>query len=178
MPARYDGFSAPEQVAMDRAFQIMKFASRKASTALLGGDLTAYRKWFEASNTAQLMKVATIVKQVDLAINTRSITFAKLDRPGMHVKTKGLCAYVWLVRTGQGVAHFGSGMRVLVVWKTHVGEKLSYLAQTMYHEISHKVGSTSDHDYDEATCAGFAQSAPAKAATNAENYNLFLREYV
>jgi hypothetical protein len=94
------------------------------------------------------------------------------------VNTKNLCAYVFLIQAGQYMAHFGSGMRILVVWKTHVGNTFAYLAQTMYHELSHKVGSTQDHNYDEQMCATFAQNAPATAATNAENYNLFLREYL
>ena len=85
---------------------------------------------------------------------------------------------MFLVRSGQYLAHFGSGMRIMVVWKTHVSNTYSYLAQTMYHELSHKVGSTQDHNYDEQTCLGFAKTAPATAATNAENYNLFLREYL
>jgi hypothetical protein len=124
------------------------------------------------------MKVATIVNEVDQAIIGRPITFAKLDRPGVHAKTKGLCAYVFLVQDGQFMAHFGSGMRVMVVWKTHVGNTFQYLAQTMYHELTHKVGSTTDHNYDEQTCLGFPQTAPAMAVNNAENYNLFLREYL
>ncbi len=178
MPARYDGFSASEQAAMQRAFNFMNIASRKAKQDLLRGDLTAYRKWFDANGTAHLMKVASIVNEIDQAITTRPITFAKLDRPGVNANTKNLCAYVFLVRAGQSYAHFGSGMRIMVVWKTHAGNTYSYLAQTMYHELSHKVGSTRDHNYDEQTCSGFAKTAPDTAATNAENFNLFLREYL
>ncbi len=178
MPARYDGFAPQEQAAMETAFQLMQQASAKARRALLGGDLTAYRKWFDARGNAHVMKVASIVNEIDQAINQRPITFAKLDRKGVNVNTNNLCAYVFLIRSGQFMAHFGSGMRVLVVWKTHAGNTFGYLAQTMYHELSHKVGSTTDHNYDEATCLGFARTAPATAVTNAENYNLFLREYL
>ncbi|MGH9794527.1 MAG: M35 family metallo-endopeptidase [Candidatus Acidiferrales bacterium] len=178
MPVRYDGFSQPEQAAMERAFQLMRTASGKAKQALLGGDLTAYRKWFDTSGNAHVMKVASIVNEMDQAINNRPITFAKLDRKGVNVNTKSLCAYVFLIQAGQYMAHFGSGMRIMVVWKTHVGNTFSYLAQTMYHELSHKVGGTTDHNYDEQTCAVFAQNSPATAVTNAENFNLFLREYL
>lgn len=178
MPARYDGFSQPEQAAMERAFQLMKEASAKARKALLGADLTAYRKWFDSTGNAHLMKVASIVNEIDQAINSRPITFAKLDRAGVRANTENLCAYVFLIRAGQFHAHFGSGMRIMVVWKTHVGNTYSYLAQTMYHELSHKVGGTNDHNYDEQACLNFAKTAPAIAATNAENFNLFLREYL
>jgi hypothetical protein len=178
MAAKYDGFAPQEVTAMDQAFRMMQAASSKAKTALLGGNLTAYRKWFEAANTAQLMKVSTIVNEIDQAIAQRPITFAKLDRPGVNTNTDNLCAYVFLIRAGQYAAHFGSGMRIMVVWKTHVGNTYSYLAQTMYHELSHKVGSTQDHNYNEQTCLNFAKTVPATAATNAENYNLFLREFI
>jgi hypothetical protein len=178
MPAKYDGFAPAEVTAMEQAFRMLQTASGKATSALLRADLTAYRKWFEATGSTQLMKVSTIVNEIDQAIAGRPITFAKLDRPGVNVNTDNLCAYVFLIRSGQYAAHFGSGMRIMVVWKTHVGNTYSYLAQTMYHELSHKVGSTQDHNYDERACQGFASSAPATAATNAENYNLFLREYL
>jgi len=178
MAARYDGFAPQEQMAMEQAFRVMQTASTKAKTALLGGDLTAYRKWFEANGTTQLMKVSTIVNELDQAINQRPITFAKLDRAGVNVNTNNLCAYVFLIKAGQYNAHFGSGMRIMVVWKTHVGNTFSYLAQTMYHELSHKVGSTTDHNYDEQNCLSFAKNAPGTASTNAENYNLFMREFV
>ena len=163
---------------MAQAFQLMQRASTKARTALLGGDLTAYRKWFDATGTAHLMKVGSIVNEIDQAIAGRPITFAKLDRAGVNVNTDNLCAYVFLIRTGQGAAHFGSGMRIMVVWKTHLNNTYSYLAQTMYHELSHKVGGTQDHNYNEQACLGFARTAPATATTNAENFNLFLREYM
>lgn len=178
MPASYDGFSQHEKVQMERAFNMMKSASAKASKALLGGDLTAYRKWFEAGDNKHLMKVATTVKAIDQAINSRPITFAKLDRPGMRVDTTDLCAYVWLVKSGQSRVHVGSGMRILVVWKTHANNTFGYLAQTMYHELSHKVASTFDHAYKEQLCKNFCSSAPQTAVTNAENFNLFLREYL
>ena len=79
-------------------------------------------------------------QRIDQALAHRPITFAKLDRAGVNVNTDNLCAYVFLVRTGQHLAHFGSGMRIMVVWKTHAKNMDSYLAQTIYHELSHKVG--------------------------------------
>ena len=69
-------------------------------------------------------------------------------------------------------------MRILVVWEAHAGADPGYLAETMYHELSHKVGSTDDKNYDEATCRGYATRKPALAAKNAKNYNLFLREFI
>lgn len=174
---RFDGFSDGEQAFMLQAFYRMKTASSRARTALLNADLKAYRKWFEASGTTQVMKVATIVNEVDSAINGRPITFAKLDRPGVSADTSGLCAYVFLVRSGQFLHHAGSGMRIMVVWQTHAGGDVTYLSETMYHELTHKVGSTTDLAYDQGLCLRMAIDRPADAARNAENYNLFLSEF-
>ena len=154
-------------------------ASTIGSRALLEGDLTAYRKWFDGTGkNAQLMKVSTNVKGIQSALMSWPLTFAKLDRPGVNVKTRDLCAYVFLVKSGQFSHHVGSGMRILVVWRTHAGSDLGYLTQTMYLELAHKVGGVDDLDYEEAVCAQYARTAPQNAANNAENYNLFLREYL
>ena len=174
---QFDGFSDQERIFAMEAFRRMKVASGRARAALLGADLKGYRKWFEASGTTQTMKVATIVNQVDSAIHSRPITFAKLDRPGLNVDTSGLCAYVFLVRSGEFLHHVGSGMRIMLVWKTHANADITYLSQTMYHELTHKIGSTSDIVYDRNQCAQLATQRPADAARNAENYNLFLSEF-
>jgi hypothetical protein len=179
MPAKFDGFSPSEEAFMRTAYTQLQAASAKATTALLAGDLTAFRKWFDSTcNNASLMKVATNVKGINDALTTRPITFAKLDRPGVNANTDGLCAYVFLVRSGQFVHHQGTGMRILVVWKTHAGHESGYLAETMYHELAHKVGGVADLNYNKDTCAGYAQTAPENAANNAENYNLFMSEYL
>ena len=179
MTVKYDGFTDPEKIYMMEAFKVMQRGSAAARKALLGGDLAAYQKWFDGTGkNAHLMKVATVVNEVDQALSTRPITFAKLDRPGLNVKTKGLCGYVWLVRDGKQLIHAGSGMRIMVVWATHAKADLDYLAQTMYHELTHKIGGTTDTNYSEATCQSYAKTQPAMAVKNAENFNLFLREYL
>ncbi|MGE3175742.1 MAG: M35 family metallo-endopeptidase [Planctomycetota bacterium] len=179
MAAKYDGFTTFEQQQMANAFQRMQRASAAAKKALLGGDLAAFQKWFDGTGkNAHLMKVSTIVNEVDQAILSRPITFAKLDRPGVRVDTRNLCGYVWLIQQGGQAFHVGTGMRIMVVWSTHIGQSVDYMAQTMYHELTHKVGSTNDSNYNEQACLGYAKTAPHMAANNAENFNLFLREYL
>ena len=180
---RFEGFSATETQDLVRAFELMKEGSRRAKTALLGGDLSAFNKWFDSTGTrSHLMKVSTIIKEVDDAIQHRSITFANASGNKVDKEEGGLCGYVWLVQTGSAgdafssAAHFGSGMRVMMVMRTH--RTLGDLAETMYHELSHKVGGTKDITYKKATCQGNASANPQLAALNAENYNLFLREYL
>lgn len=199
MPATFEGFSLPDQQRMIAAFQLMKAASKKARAALMDGDLSAYNKWFEAGDTKHLMKVATIVSEIDEAIANRPITFVNATGNKMHRDQQHLCGYVFLNVTDMGKkgvgytvsngkatptqgwdltkAHFGSGMRVMVVPKTHNGD-VGNLAETLYHELSHKVGGTWDVTYNKTTCASNAASNSGQAVCNAENFNLFLREYL
>lgn len=184
MTIRFDGFSVPEQQRLIAAVTVLKNASAKAKAALLAGDLTHFQKWFDGTgNNAHLMKVATIVKEVDEALQKRSITFANATGNSVDKDNGGLCGYVWLIRNqGSGDAfsgafHAGSGMRVLMVPKTHNGN-INDLAETMYHELTHKVGGTQDITYHVDTCLENARSNPQQAALNAENYNRFLGEYI
>lgn len=199
MPANFEGFSLPDQQRMIAAYTLMKQASKKARAALLSGDLTAYKKWFEGGDTKHLMKVASIVSEIDDAIAQRPITFVNATGNAVHRDQQHLCGYVWMTRTqmgSQGVghtvqggkavptqgwdltkAHNGSGMRVMVVPKTHNGD-VGNLAETLYHELSHKVGGTWDVTYSRGTCAANATSNPGQAVSNAENFNLFIAEYL
>lgn len=177
MPARFDGFSVPAQQKLISAFSLMQKASSAAKRDLLGGKLDAYKKWFDGTGkNAHLMKVATIVNEIDSAIIGRPITFANAQDNSKDQSTKGLCGYVFLIRTAQGAAHFGSGMRVLLVPRSH--GSIDDMVQTMYHELSHKVGSTKDITYSEDQCEQNAKTKPELATTNAENFNLFVREYL
>lgn len=181
---RFDGFSVPQQQRLIAAFNIMRAASGKAKSALLSADLAAYSKWFDGTGqNAHLMKVASIVKEVDDAINQRPITFANATGNSVDKANGGLCGYVWLIRNEGpgdgfgGAIHAGSGMRVLIVPKTHNGN-VNDLAETMYHELSHKVGGTRDITYNVDTCLENARKNPQQAVLNAENYNRFLGEFI
>ena len=179
MPVKFDGFSKNESIYMMEAFKVLQRGSTAAKQSLLSGNLEGFNRWFDATgSTAHLMKVSTIVNEVDQAINRRPITFAKLDRPGVGVNTKDLCGMVHLVKSGEDYYHVGSGMRVLVVWATHAQSDLNYLAETMYHELTHKVGNTDDVGYDRSFCEQLAEREPHNAVRNAENYNLFFSEYL
>ena len=181
---KFDGFSIPERQKLIASVMILKTASAKAKAALLSGDLTHFKTWFDGTgNNAHLMKVSTIVKEIDDAIRLRPITFANATGNSIERGGNGLCGYVWLMRNrGPGdkfseMIHAGSGMRILMVPKTH-GGNVNDLAETMYHELSHKVGGTKDITYDVNTCKRNALHFPQQAALNAENYNRFLGEYI
>ena len=181
---KFDGFSIPDNQKLIASVMILKTASAKAKAALLSGDLTHFRTWFDGTGkNAHLMKISSIVKEIDDAINIRPITFANATGNSIEQGETGLCGYVWLIRNpGPGdkfsnMIHVGSGMRILLVPRTH-GGNMSDLAETMYHELSHKVGGTKDITYDVNQCKWNALHAPQQAALNAENYNRFLGEYI
>jgi hypothetical protein len=199
MPAKFEGFSLPDQQRLVVAFVLLRTTSGKAKKALMSGDLGAYQKWFDGTGkNAHLMKVSTVVKEIDDAINQRPITFVNATGNKVHKEQQHLCGYVFLQVTEAGrkgvgytveggkakptqgwditKAHFGSGMRVMMVPRTHNGD-VNDLAETMYHELSHKVGGTWDVTYSKEACGANARNDPGSAVSNAENYNLFLREF-
>lgn len=182
---KFDGFSLPENQRLIAAVMVLKAASAKARAALLSGDLTHFKTWFDGTGrNTHLMKVSSIIKEIDDAIKSRPITFANATGNSIDRAEQGsLCGYVWLIKNKgpgdqfSGHIHVGSGMRILMVPRTH-GGKVNDLAETMYHELSHKVGGTKDITYDVNQCKRNALHSPQQAALNAENYNRFLGEYI
>ncbi len=185
MPIQFEGFSIAQRQSLIAAVMVLKSSAAQAKNALLSGNLNAFQTWFDSTGkNAHLMKVATTVKEIHGAIEKRKITFANATNNAVHHRDQHLCGYVYLNRISDGAhhplrpdAHFGSGMRILLVPKTHDGD-IDDLAETMYHELSHKVGGTDDLTYDEDVCRDYATNNQQNAALNAENYNLFLREFL
>jgi len=180
---KFEGFSLPDRQRLIAAVMVLKAGSAKAKATLFSGDLTHFRTWFDGTGkNAHLMKVSSIVKEIDDAINNRAITFVNATGNAVDKREQGLCGYVWLLRNpGPGdrfsdAIHVGSGMRILLVPGSH-GGNIDDLAETMYHELSHKTGGTKDITYDVNLCKHNAQHAPQQAALNAENYNRFFGEY-
>jgi hypothetical protein len=186
MPIQFDGFSIPVRQHLIAAVSVLKSGSKKAKDALFTGDLAAFSKWFDGTGkNTHLMKVATIVKEIDDAIGSRKITFADATGNQIHKDSGGLCGYVWMIRGGadDGTStvrrnvHAGSGMRILLVPRTH-NNNIDDLAATMYHELSHKVGGTTDLSYSVPQCLEYARTDPQRAALNGENFNRFFEEFI
>ncbi len=181
---QFEGFSIPEKQRLIAAVMLLKAGSATAKAALFSGDLTHFRTWFDGTGkNTHLMKVSSIVKEIDAAINSRPITFVNATGNAIEQGSNGLCGYVWLMRNrGPGdkfseSIHVGSGMRILLVPRSHGGD-VGNLAETMYHELSHKTGGTKDITYDVNLCRHNALNNPQQAALNAENYNRFFAEYI
>lgn len=179
MPIRFEGFGESDMPRLQGAIMLLQAGSKKARTAMMSGDLTAYQKWFDGTGqNAHLFKVATIVKGIDEALQQRTITFVNATGNAIHRDQQGLCGYVFLIANQRGLpaSHYGSGMRVMMVPRTHNGN-VGDLAETMYHELAHKIGGVQDLTYDIDTCLSNAKSNPQAAADNAENYNRFFGEF-
>jgi hypothetical protein len=179
MSIKFEGFSNADMPRLEGAVMLLMAGSKKAKQALLSGDLAAYQKWFDGTgNNAHLFKVSTIVNEIDDALTTKQITFVNATGNAIHRDQQGLCGYVFLINNGPGLpaAHFGSGMRIMMVPRTHNGN-VGDLAETMYHELAHKVGGVRDVTYKIDTCLSNAKNDPRSAADNAENYNRFFGEF-
>jgi len=178
MPCTFDGISGPAQSVIQNAFNQLIPLAQECAMALAPAtfDEDEYVKWFDSKgdkNTVNVAHVRNIVNGISQALVSRNITFANATGGGVHQATQGLCAYVF---TGgqfyQG--HVGSGMRVLIIPKANQREMM----KTIYHELSHKIGNTRDHSYNPIVCRGYALSQPQMAISNAENYDLFLEEFM
>jgi hypothetical protein len=69
--------------------------------------------------------------------------------------------------------HVGSGMRIYI-GPTFGTRNQHEDAQTVYHEMTHKVLGTNDHAYDPNPCRALARTDPASARKNADNYAYFV----
>jgi len=87
---KFDGFSIPENQKLIASVMVLKSASAKAKLALLSGDLTHFRTWFDGTErNAHLMKVSSIIKEIDDAIRNRPITFANATGNSIEKRGRG-----------------------------------------------------------------------------------------
>jgi hypothetical protein len=98
---------------------------------------------------------------------------------------EGVSAWVYPTNTRDGsrvgpvssstpLFHTGSGMRMYLGYQTVMSATIDHLelVQTIYHELSHKVIGTNDHEYGRNESK--ALIADGRAIKNADNYGYFL----
>jgi hypothetical protein len=79
----------------------------------------------------------------------------------------GVYGYVW----NHGA---GSGFRIIMgKWFLSDPDPIEGAAQTIYHELTHKVLKTKDHAYGKIKCRGFSAAQQDKALTNADNWAFY-----
>lgn len=76
-----------------------------------------------------------------------------------------------------GEYHVGSGMRI-ILGKAFSSFTTKYQrAGVIYHELTHKVLGTNDHNYKIKECKALASKNTPKAMKNANNYYFFIKEF-
>lgn len=193
-----EGFTTRrDKYYMAESLRRMRRASNKATRALLSGKLEAYRKWFEAgTGVKHLMKVASIVHAIDRAIAPRGSKKIRLVNGSPREWQPGLGGFTHLEPTklgNQGVGTLpngqptqgwdlafspGSDMRIFVFPGVH--QNIPDLVETLYHELSHKIGGTWDSINEDVPglCAQCAITDSVRAVNNAANYSFFLRDFL
>ncbi len=75
---------------MRNAYHLAAKASGKALKALLSGDLDQYRIFFETQDTKHLMKVTSVVKDIDETIRNKKVLFVYAG-PRVHRNQQQVC---------------------------------------------------------------------------------------
>lgn len=92
-------------------------------------------------------------------------------------EVKSIEAWVYPLPGGarrHGTYHVGSGFRLILGPTIFFAGTPQSHAATIYHELTHKILGTNDHYYED-DCKGVPRNV---AITNADNYCLFIREYM
>jgi hypothetical protein len=100
-----------------------------------------------------------------------------LKKPLTDAEMQGAGAWVHPLPGGvkrHGTFHVGSGIRIILGPAWSSASTPRERAGTIYHELTHKILGTNDHAYD-AACTSLSKS---QARANADNYNLFLMDYM
>ncbi|MBZ8139467.1 hypothetical protein CLD22_06065 [Rubrivivax gelatinosus] len=154
-------------------------------------------RWFgltpatNPAHAALLMQVQDKLGRLDNALRSNSITL--VYRPDIVVKTAphdpSLAQQPVLLNDGTpftggnvyGYVHThqaGSGYRIVMGRWFMDDPDQQEATQTLYHELTHKVIRTVDHCYGTQACRQLAQSTPAQACNNADNYGYFAKSMV
>lgn len=102
-------------------------------------------------------------------------------KPPTHKQMRGVYAWVYPTLPGKNTGdhegplfHTGSGMRLYLGYQTVMKAPIddTDLVQTIYHELSHKVIGTNDHEYGRNESKSLIPDG--RALKNADNYGFFL----
>lgn len=102
-----------------------------------------------------------------------------LDKALTKSEMSGVFGYAFPVKNDcagkdNPLFHVGSGMRIYLGPQFFsTGDNWERL-QTVYHELTHKVLGTNDHEYGPKACRELATLDPQKAMINADNYGYFV----
>jgi hypothetical protein len=179
----YEGFAGPglehAKLAMARAVAGAELAAN--GIFKFDSKLSAERihEWFglspgsNPSHAQLLMGVTEKINAFNRTIKANPITL--VNRPDImmnHVPIgQQVYGYVW--------GHLaGSGYRI-VLGKWFIADPDTYeAAQTIYHELTHKVAHTKDYAYGVMNCRALAQNDPRQAVDNADSFGYFMKSFL
>ncbi len=147
-----------------------------------------FRRWFGDPSPARVNEVSQGLAKMYEAFQHNKVTLA--NRPDIQVHVingndpfgpmqtanvsgQSVYGYVW------GGKHTGSGYRVILGrWFLGDPDPIEGAAQTIYHELTHKVLRTTDHGYGKIKSRGFATMQAAKALENADNWAFYAVSFI
>jgi hypothetical protein len=179
----FEGFTGPLLNHAQQAMQRAIAGSAMANTGIYKFDSKLsqdrIREWFGLSPTSNpshaqlLMGVTEKIRAFNKAITGNPITL--VNRPDIMMNHVPIGQQVY----GYVFHHqAGSGYRIILgKWFTADPDQYE-AAQTIYHELTHKVGKTKDHCYGVDLCRKLAKSEPRKAIENADNFGYFMKSFL
>jgi hypothetical protein len=192
---KFDGISTAKQRQLTQA---RDDAARLAAMFNAGTHRALLIEWFGAGADTDGGLLANLrLMQTILDDSMRTVTFVERTHGSLQVNYNpdniaqppvlmppgspaaglaGTAAYAFPTDArGQSETkfHVGSGMRIYI-GPTFGTRNQTEDAQTVYHEMTHKVLGTNDHAYDPNPCRALALADPASARKNADNYAYFV----
>ncbi|RYG00321.1 MAG: hypothetical protein EON94_09710 [Caulobacteraceae bacterium] len=169
------------------AYRSAELAAR--GIAMVGRDTKEeerFRRWFGNPDPARVALVKQGIDKVLMAFKQNRVTI--VNRPeitlhyvdgvdpfgDMHEGFKGDSVYGYVYHH-----QAGSGYRVVMGKHfLHDADPIEGAAQTVYHELTHKVLHTKDHVYTKVKSRSLALQRPADALTNADNYAYYAISFI
>ena len=166
-------------------------AAKMAHEALLfkvGSDnreQARFQRWFGNPDRAAVSTVREGARKIWHAFRSSKVTIALREEIVTHIvqtnpfapmedhfKGSEVYGFVWNHKAG-------SGYRVIMgQWFLSDPDPIEGAAQTIYHELSHKVLGTVDHAYGKIKSRGFAAAQQNLALTNADNWAWYAMSFL
>ncbi|MFM0123437.1 M35 family metallo-endopeptidase [Paraburkholderia sp. RL18-101-BIB-B] len=145
-----------------------------------------FQRWFGAPTPQAVATVKQGLQQMLDAFSSSPVTIVLREDVTVHIvngndpfdemeqgfKGDGVYGYVWN-------HHAGSGYRIIMgKWFLADPDPLEGAAQTIYHELTHKVLKTQDHVYGKIKCRGLSATNQAHALTNADSWAFYALSFM
>lgn len=186
-----------DSASLQRAKKGWEDAYNAAEHAVMGmarigtdsAEQDRFNKWFGRPTEDRIRTVKGGVQKLMNAFKHNKVTIANREDIQVHLVNGadpygqmtphftggGVYGYVWQGGNASAAdGHQGSGYRIIMgKWFLGDPDPIEGAAQTIYHELTHKVLRTVDHGYGKIKSRGFATMQPDKALQNADNWAFY-----